>query len=252
MITRRTLLIGGICFCHAGRTLAKSPRKLGCILYDNDPGNNDGGLAELARLALTSDYGNGLFAILNDLRTQLGVQPTFALYNDGVKNPNALSCETALLPEKLGQSTDGTVAVGRTLLGVLKEKSNDFGSAMTATCAHEFGHILQFKTVIDDLNRLPNNEIRTELHADYVSGYYGAHRKTIDPHYDVLTQAITQYEAGDRDAAGKLTYKAVSHGTYEQRGDAVYAGFLLGSGGPKDPKEVAARGLEYVRSLNIR
>ena len=82
-------------------------------------------------------------------------------------------------------------------------------------------------------------------------GYYGAYRKRIDPLYDALTQAVTQFEAGDKKESNQIKYVAVSHGTYEQRGDAVYAGYLLGLGGRISPELVAQRGFEYVRGLSL-
>jgi hypothetical protein len=190
-------------------------------------------------------YANGLVWILQDLKYHLRLSPSFAMYDDDVRNPNAFASEAALAVGVLGHSPDGTVAVGRTMMKVLEDESADFGSALTATCAHEFGHILQYKTVAGALRRLPQAEIRTELHADYVCGYFAAHRVQNDPNYDALTQAVTQYEAGD----GK--YKAVSHGTYKQRGDAVYAGFQLGYQGPQAPQVVAQKGVEYVQSLKL-
>lgn len=182
----------------------------------------------------------------------LGVMPAFVLYDDPPKNPNALSCESSVVAGAVS-TPDGTVAVGRKLLSILQSKAANFGSPVTATCAHEFGHILQFKTVLHDLQRLPDSLIRIELHADYICGYYGAHRKKIDPNYDALSQAVTQFEAGDRDPSGNPSYKAINHGTFQQRGNAVYAGFLLGLDGPKDikPEEVARRGFNYVRGLKI-
>lgn len=137
------------------------------------------------------------------------------------------------------------------MIELLRKKSADFGSALTATCAHEYGHILQFRTVYDKLQRLPQGDIKIELHADFVCGYYGAHRKRIDPLYDALTQAVTQFEAGDKKEPGQINYVAVSHGTYEQRGDAVYAGYLLGLGGQFSPELVAQRGFEYVKGLSF-
>lgn len=250
MVKRRDFLTGMACACLVSPSFAQTQRLPTCVRYQTAPVDDSGGLSGLAKLDLNVDYGNGLIAILADLGDQLGIRPSFALYDDPATNPNALSCQIPLLTEVLGSSTDGTVAVGRTMIELLR-KSVDFGSALTATCAHEYGHILQFGTVYNKLQRLPSGEIKIELHADFVCGYYGAHRKRIDPLYDALTQAVTQFEAGDKKESNEVKYVAVSHGTYEQRGDAVYAGYLLGLGGKLSPELVAQRGLEYVRELSF-
>jgi hypothetical protein len=251
MVTRRDFLVGMACACWVSPSFAQTQRLPTCVRYQTAPADASGGLSGLAKLDLNVDYGNGLIAILADLGDQLGIRPSFALYDDPATNPNALSCQTPLLTEVLGSSKDGTVAVGRRMIELLRIKSADFGSALTATCAHEYGHILQFRTVYDKLQRLPQGDIKIELHADFVCGYYGAHRKRIDPLYDALTQAVTQFEAGDKKESNQIKYVAVSHGTYEQRGDAVYAGYLLGLGGRLSPELVAERGFEYVRGLSF-
>lgn len=251
MVTRREFAVGMACACWASPSFTQTRKLLTCVRYQTNSGNASGGLSGLAKLDLNVDYGNGLIAILSDLGDQLGVRPSFALYDDPATNPNALSCQTPLLTDVLGASKDGTVAVGRKMIDLLRAKSADFGSALTATCAHEYGHILQFGTVYDKLQRLPSGDIKIELHADFVCGYYGAHRKRIDPLYDALTQAQTQFEAGDKMEANQIKYVAVSHGTYEQRGDAVYAGYLLGLEGRISPELVAQRGFEYVSGLSL-
>ena len=251
MITRRRLLVGSACAFCASPDYGNSKHRLTCVLYDKDPQDSAGGLFGLGRLDLNTNDALGLGIILKDLSDELEIKPTFAMYDDDASNPNALSSQTTLSPEILGQSEYGTVALGRKMLAILKWKYGDlYRSAVTATCAHEYGHILQFKTLYSLLQRLPGGKIRIELHADFVSGYYGAHRKRIDPQYDALTQAVTQFEAGDKET-GDEGYHAVSHGTFEQRGDAVYAGFLLGFEGKKDPKIVAEKGLDYVRSVSL-
>jgi hypothetical protein len=253
MINRRQLLAGGLCLCHGIPARAEPTTRPSCIYYNDNPGTDNGGLDGLAPLTLADDYNsNGFVMLLGEMKATLGVSPVVVLYDDPLKNPNALSCDRTLIADA-PPAADGTVAVGRKLLNLMRSKPATFGSAMTATCAHEFGHILQFKTVLYDLQRLQDSAIRIELHADFVCGYYGAHRKRIDPKYDALTQAVTQFEAGDRDLSGTPSYKAVNHGTFQQRGDAVYAGFLLGLDGPKNitPEDVAKKGLDYVHGVTL-
>lgn len=246
MIGRRAFIVGGLslCYTHPGSTQARE----GCVLYQTAPASVDTGLAGLSRLDLNYHFANGLIIILGQAAEVLGLNVSFGMYNDDVQNPNALASPTPLLPMMSGSGArDGTVAVGRNLVGVLEAQESDFGSALTAVCAHEFGHILQFQTVFTDLGKLPNSIVRRELHADFICGYFAAYRKEVDPRYDALTQAVTQYHFGD----GRYTKDVKGHGTYEQRGDAVYEGFLLGRKGRIEPKRVAALGLDYVRKLSL-
>lgn len=248
MMDRRTFVGGGLCLCgfHTATTQAL-PRE-GCVLYQTAPASGDTGLAGLSRLNLNDHFANGLVIILGQLAEVLTLKASFGLYDDDDQKPNAVASPTSLLPMISGaEASDGTVAVGRKLISVLEVQERDFGSALTAICAHEFGHILQFQTVINDLGQLPNSIVRRELHADFVCGYFAAYRRESDPRYDALTQAITQYHFGD----GQYNQDVKGHGTYEQRGNAVYAGFLLGRRGRIEPKRVAVLGLDYVRNLNL-
>jgi len=245
-------LAGSLCLCcfKPGHTTQGSARS-GCILYGTDPGQAQDALPGLARMDFSQDHENGLVWVLKQLSDVLDLSPAFGMYDDGEESPNAAASWKVLLPATAGAPlSGGTVAVGRQLVKVLKEKPVNekpvnLGSALTAICAHEYGHILQFKFIYADLAKLPSAGVRTELHADFVCGYFGAFRKQVQPTYDAATQAETQFRLGD----GK--YKRVSHGTPEQRGDAVYQGFLLGLEGKINPKDLAARGLEYVRGLRL-
>src|SRR5262249_25799488 len=185
--------------------------------------------------------------VLRQLSEVLEVSPSFGVYDDDVKKPNAVASDMSLLPVISGfPNADGTVAVGRHLIQVLQDQAADFGSALTAVSAHEYGHILQFKFVVDELMKLPKPDMSAELHADFVCGYFAAFRKLVQPRYDAATQAETQYHYGDD---GK--YIKQSHGTPDQRGDAVYAGFLLGRNGKIDPKLLATIAFDYVRKLRL-
>lgn len=199
----------------------------------------------------SQDHENGLVWVLKQLSDVLDLSPAFGMYDDGEENPNAAASWKVLLPATAGPALlDGTVAVGRQLVEVLKKKRVngrplDLSGALTAICAHEYGHILQFKFIYAELAKLSSSGVRAELHADFVCGYFGAFRKKVQPTYDAATQAETQFLLGD----GK--YKRVSHGTPEQRADAVYQGFLLGLEGKMNSKDLATKGLVYVRGLQL-
>jgi predicted metalloprotease len=138
---------------------------------------------------------------------------------------------------------DGTVAVGRNLINQIRKNTTNFGPALTAVCAHEYGHILQFKHVMHQLKQLSDFSVRVELHADFVCGYFGAYRKREDHAYPAAIQAMTQFRYGDGE------YKLINHGTRDQRGAAVNAGYLLGQSYAPTPPELAIKGLEYVTKL---
>ena len=179
------------------------------------------------------------------------VDVVFGTYDDS-SSPNALaSPSTTLLKKRDGTlPKDGSVMFGRSYLQIIRQLPNAT-TAMTAVCAHEFGHILQYKNdfALDELVSFflkENTKIRAELHADFVCGYYGAVRKRVQRRYPAEIQALTEFNSGDPEGA------ALNHGTPEQRGKAVNNGFLLGSdGNTYSPREIVAKGMDYVRALSL-
>lgn len=70
---------------------------------------------------------------------------------------------------------------GQTMFHDLLDRYTDQGMAVLAVCAHEFGHIAQFRAgVRDRLLRGQRTVKRMELHADLLSGYFLGYRKRID------------------------------------------------------------------------
>jgi hypothetical protein len=203
---------------------------------------------------LSQPFDNGLVIILTSLGDLLKVNVALGYYDDPREVPNAGASHNRVLKRLTGEiATDGFVAIGRHLIGQLQNSTN-FGAALTAVCAHEYGHILQYKYLVQQLEDMIDSheselEVRVELHADFVSGYFGAYRRREDPAYPAVIQAITQFKRGDKPGDGE--YIPVTHGSPDQRGDAVYAGFLLGQSGVQAPEKVALLGLEYVRGLKL-
>jgi predicted metalloprotease len=120
---------------------------------------------------------------------------------------------------------------------------------LIALCAHEFAHIAQYKSgLIDDLNvlRVKYKTVkRTELHADFVAGYYAFLMRERYPNFPAPMAALTHYDLGDVN-----TNLVTHHGTPKERGDAVEAGFICGTAGVRRVKQVLQNGLEYVSSLS--
>jgi hypothetical protein len=247
VINRRAFIAGSMCACCTRRSSeAQHFSRSDCILYQAAPENDQSGLPGLSRLDFSQDFENGLVIVLRQLSELLQLNASFGLYDDPVRSPNAVASLNSLLPAMDGSSApDGTVALGRKLIDVHRTKTANLGASISAVSAHEYGHLLQYKSVYGDLRKLTNRKVRIELHADFVCGYFAAHRRRVQPNYPAAIQAITQYRYGDAE------YIPVSHGTKDQRGDAVYAGFLLGRDGVVDPKVVAAKGFEYVRKLEL-
>ena len=191
---------------------------------------------------------NGLVFVLREISTLFGVKVAFGFYDDPEEYPNAGAAPylNATLPDG-STSADGVVAVGRNLVNEIKAETNNIGAALTAVCAHEHGHILQAKYILNDsklserLDQLKDRySIALELYADFICGYFAAFRKKEDPAYPAVEQARVQYFRGDTGAIH-------SHGTGPQRGNAVYAGFRLAHQADSlNARDVTLAGLDYV------
>jgi len=121
-------------------------------------------------------------------------------------------------PEPLLDRSDGTVLFGLQLLNRLLQLPEHRDAAIVAVCAHEFGHIVQFKRRLRD--RLApdlKQPFRAEQHADYLAGFYAGLRKLDRPDFPAVVFASTQRSFG--------TLQRSSHGTGDERGEAVLEGF---------------------------
>ena len=61
---------------------------------------------------------------------------------------------------------------------------------------------------------------RLELHADFLAGYFAGHRKRERQSFPAAVFAMTQYTYGDN-----MVNDQQHHGTQQERGAAVVAGF---------------------------
>lgn len=197
------------------------------------------------------DFENGLIIILADLRSYLGTNFDLFLYEDDVNYPNAaFTSDLTYRPTGVNnKGSDGVVLIGTNLIAESREYFGSLSAPLTALCAHEAGHSLQAKYSRDDWHlyeRYPEDEFhpdRYELCADFVCGYYGAHRQLIDPSYNAATQAVMQFNKGDP--------RPIGHATHKQRGDAVEAGYRLGRTGLNDSKLALEAGLQYVLGVDF-
>jgi hypothetical protein len=200
------------------------------------------------KLSDDQDFENGLVQVIADVQALLDVDFSLGFYDDSPNTPQAKAVSDKRLATRRGVSPrDGGVGIGRNLIRSLDPNSAGFSAALTALVAHEAGHILQFKHiyVFDRFAKYVEYDIARELHADFICGFYGFHRRKRDEKYPAVLQAKTLYVRGD----GELV--AVSHGTYEQRGNAVRAGYIAGLKGITDIKDLIEEGVKSIDGLGL-
>lgn len=109
---------------------------------------------------------------------------------------------------------------GQNLFHDLMSRYKD-GIAVVAIAAHEFGHIAQFRTGVDQhLLDGQSTVKRVELHADFLSGYFLGRRKIEYPAMRLWSAGYTLYTIGDY-AFNDRDH----HGTPDERTKAAEAGF---------------------------
>lgn len=138
---------------------------------------------------------------------------------------------------------DGTVLFGKDLLKAqLSEDSG--GVAVMAICSHEFGHIVQFKkNLISKLNSGQSDVKRSELHADFLAGYFAAHRKHESPDFPAAEFAMVAHQLGDFEESPQ------HHGTPKERAAAIVEGFKTFKDDHLGFDDAVEMGVQYVLSL---
>lgn len=216
--------LGGLaCVCSAQAT--KPQPIFGCIL----PVNRAGYYLDRStrpRLYITGqepivsksgdkDFDFALAQTLARISEVFNVLPGFAYYED-VEAQNAYA--TAVVKLK---NADGTVLFGQNLLRTVLAGKESPDVAVAAVCAHEFGHILQFKYGLDKVVSEGQKTVkRVELQADYLAGYFAGVRKRERPSFPAAVFAMTQFNNGDQ----QVTHQG-HHGTPDERAQAVGQGF---------------------------
>lgn len=219
---RRTLLKALACAPWVVCAANAQPPDSGCLLVDDRAGRElllqsrlgqaRGG--QILESSGDSRFDRALGAMLADLATRFQVRPGFGFYSDD-GSPNALA-----LPQGLLADSQGSVLVGRTLLGV--GMHDDYGDLfMMGVCAHEFAHIVQFFS--NYKQRLDSGQAtkkRLELHADFLSGYYLGLRDARYSRQELVALGRSWESLGD-----SRFNDAQHHGTAEERLQAIEAGF---------------------------
>ena len=140
------------------------------------------------------------------------------------------------------RGTWGTVCFGQTLFKDLMERYDDQGLAVMAVAAHEFGHIAQFRSGVDErLLRSQRTVKRMELHADFLSGYFLGVRKRQRPSISVWAAGHTLYRIGDYEFQNPN-----HHGTPDERVAAAESGFKLGYDEGAEFGRAFSQGVEHI------
>ena len=169
----------------------------------------------------------------------LEVLPGFAFYDDR-DGLNAYAT-----PRIRMERADGTVLMGQGLLRRLMRQPEAPDACIAAVCAHEFGHILQYKRgLYAQLKPGQPTTKRVELQADFFAGYFAGMRKRERPSFPAAVFAMTQFTFGDNMVSDPL-----HHGTSEERGAAVVQGFETGYRDRLGLSDAIERSVRYVRTL---
>jgi len=253
VITRRDAALGGLftivwnvfpCACHAQAALARVP---GCTLDDDEAEallpRDTADITEAKDPVLVSSGDRELdYAMaqnLSHITDLFEVLPGFAYFDD-TGHPNAFATRREYL-----NRTDGTVLFGRGLLARCLAAPESPDVAVSAVCAHEFGHIVQFKLGLQPALREGQATMkRVELNADFMSGYYAGRRKLERPTYPAAVYATTQYSAGDTHFDSPY-----HHGTPDERAAAIVRGFETAYRDKRGLTDAVQVGMDYALTL---
>jgi hypothetical protein len=247
MITRRRMLTGGMATVALHPECSRSqPSFEGCRITVDKAEALLG--SEHLWLSYNSvetgsgdrDFDQALAQTLLFLSDRFFVLPGFAFFNEpGL--PNAFAAST----RRLGRS-DGDVLFGRKLLRTIMSLREHPEIGIVSVCAHEFGHIAQYKyDVYNRLVGLDRRVKRLELHADFLSGYFAGLRKLQRPDFPAASFALTQFGFGD------YSDDIEHHGTPDDRGAAVVAGYRAGYDEKLKFGYALESGIRYVKQIRM-
>jgi hypothetical protein len=256
MFSRRHVVAGGLlsigfangtCPCKANAARVNSAR--GCWISDEDvekiyKDDTDTrffitGDEPMIPKSGDKDFDIALAQTLAKVSDTFEVLPGFAYYDD-YDGQNAYAT-----PKNRRSQVDGTVLFGQDLLTQLRGGPDHPEISVAAVCAHEFGHILQFKhDLYDEVGAGQPTVKRPELQADYFAGYFAGIRKKLHPSFEAAVFAQTQSKFGDN----KL-HDPGHHGTPDERAGAIVKGFDAAYHQSKNLNDAIAESISYVKSL---
>ena len=256
MITRRDAVSAGLltiawssvsCSCHAQP--ARIRHTVGCLLADDEAerflatstGRQSFGTGNEPIIASSGDreFDYALAQTLSRITDTFRVLPGFAFFDDS-GTPNAYAT-TAV---RMGRA-DGTVLFGKHYLKAALAQPEHPDVAVAAICAHEFGHILQYKLNLKRVLLAGQTTVkRIELHADYLAGYFAGTRKSQKPNYPAAVFATQQYSAGDLQVNSPK-----HHGRPEERAAAIVRGFEVAYREKRNLADALQIGINYVATV---
>jgi predicted metalloprotease len=134
---------------------------------------------------------------------------------------------------------------GQRLLKRLMANNDNPEVGVAAVCAHEFGHILQYKHKLDKKLRDGQPTVkRVELQADFFAGYFAGARKRERPAFPAAVFAMTQYNMGD-----DMIHNPSHHGTPDERAAAIVRGFETAFKLKRSLAEAIQISMEYVATI---
>jgi len=248
MTTRREILLGGALILLGGSATRT------CLAIDDAPGCSISRVAALGYLGYedtfdprrdhvisrsgNKDFDYAAAHTLSKLADLFGILPGFAFFNKG-HSGNAFACPSIILHQT---HPDGAVLFGRDLLFDVMSYDEGPDTAFSTICAHEFAHILQFKLgLIGRLNRGQPTVKRSELHADFLAGFFAGMRKLEKPSFKAAVYAETLHKLGD------YAFESPEHhGTPEERADAIVHGFKTAYEGKHNIADAIGIGVAFV------
>lgn len=228
-LTRRGFFAGAAALVIAGPVCAEAPSPVFCVSSAPLP-------ASVTTHSSSGDpqFDRAMIAELKKILAVFPISPGFKFIDD--PKPNAFATPDTVVPQ-----TRGTVLLGLNLLRA-ECAQNEFGDvALAGICAHECGHIYQFDNGYQQLLASDTAQL-TELHADYLAGYYLGRDRTHSME-QVLAFARSLFSHGDYNFNSPR-----HHGTPTQRVLAMGQGYLAGYGN-LDLATAARRGADIVKQV---
>jgi hypothetical protein len=185
------------------------------------------------------EFDYALAQTLSRIADTFRVLPGFAYFDD-FEGPNAYATSTVRMTR-----ADGTVLFGQRYLKAALAQPEHPDVAVTSICAHEFGHILQYKLNLKKTILKGQQTVkRMELHADYLAGYYAGSLKLKRPDYPAAVFATSRYSAGDF-----RVNNPNHHGVPDERAAAVVRGFEVAYRERHNLADAVQIGINYVSTL---
>jgi predicted metalloprotease len=253
MLTRRETILGGALTliwgnCACAQAGAASPHGFGCMLEPEqaapllasaaEPVASDQTFEKLFSSSGNRAFDYALAHTLSHLTDMFGVLPGFTFFDD-YKGENAFATPATKL-----RRADGTVLFGKRYFDSAMKEAESPEVHVLATCAHEFGHIVQYKHKLRPRLTAGQPTVkRLELHADFFAGYFAGARKLQKPDFPAAVVAANRFRDGDF-----VTNKS-HHGTPSERAAACVRGFETAYRERRSFADAIGIGVNYVERV---